>query len=51
MFCLRLTQVVQLLVDNGAKVKAKDKGGRTCVDIASASDVVWPIFEKIGCVR
>ncbi|CAK8696024.1 unnamed protein product [Clavelina lepadiformis] len=44
-------KVVDLLIEKGANVRAKDKQGRTCVDIASASSKIWKRFERMKCER
>ena len=44
-------RVVMYMLERNADPNIQDVQGRTPVDFASASDIVWPFFNAIGCSR
>jgi len=44
-------QVVELLLSNGADVNIEDFSGRSCLDFASTSKKLWPLFEALKFKR
>lgn len=40
-----------LLLNSEADINAADARGRTPIDLASASEIIWPHFAALGCKR